>query len=197
MGILSGLSKRSSESVVTGDVDVTSVIPGVGATNLGKAEDELHTDGDTGVMGLAVRNDTQTSICNADGDYTPQTVDDKGATWVHNGTTGEVGSTTNVHEPAVNTAAIVTKAAAAAGICHVLGLAGWSYDLLPTAGSLTIEDGAGNTIFKVDIPESGPGFLPFVPGLKGTAATALVVTLAAGGAGVSGIVSLHTWTEPT
>jgi hypothetical protein len=107
----------------------------------------------------------------------------------------KAADTANQHEPAANTAAIVTKAAAGAGITHVLALVAWSYDADPTAGSLTIEDGAGTTVFKVDITAGGPGFFAFSPPLKGTANTALVATLAAGGAGVSGIVNLHTWTE--
>src|SRR5690606_39198398 len=41
-----------------GDVDVLSLVPGTGATNLGKAEDVAHSSGDTGVMALAVRRDT-------------------------------------------------------------------------------------------------------------------------------------------
>jgi len=108
---------------------------------------------------------------------------------------GKAGASGNVHEPAVNTAAVVTLAAAGAGVSHVLGLAAWSYDAAPTAGSLTIEDGAGTTIFKVDITAAGAGYFPFVPGMKGTANTAMIATLAAAGAGVDGIVSLHTWTE--
>jgi hypothetical protein len=39
-----------NSGVDIGDVDVTSVIPGTGATNLGKAEDAPHTSGDVGVM---------------------------------------------------------------------------------------------------------------------------------------------------
>ena len=53
-----------------GNVDVLSVIPGVGATNLGKAEDAEHIDGDVGVMALAVRKDTPSSY-GANGDYSP------------------------------------------------------------------------------------------------------------------------------
>lgn len=48
------------------DVDVTRVIPGTGATNLGKAEDAAHVDGDTGVMLLGVVNNTPSSNT---GDY--------------------------------------------------------------------------------------------------------------------------------
>jgi hypothetical protein len=48
------------------DVDVTRVIPGTTATALGKAEDAAHTDGDTGVLLLGVRNYTGAGT---DGDY--------------------------------------------------------------------------------------------------------------------------------
>ena len=48
------------------DVDVTRVIPGTGATNLGKAEDVASVDGDTGVMALGVREYTGAGT---DGDY--------------------------------------------------------------------------------------------------------------------------------
>ncbi len=56
------------------DVDVTRVIPGTGATNLGKAEDAGHTTGDVGVMVLGVRNDADASF-GADLDYTPVSTD--------------------------------------------------------------------------------------------------------------------------
>ncbi|MCI0526785.1 MAG: hypothetical protein L0Y56_04935, partial [Nitrospira sp.] len=54
-----------------GDVDVLSVVPGTGATNLGKAEDAVHTSGDTGVMALTVRSDAGGSLVGASGDYSP------------------------------------------------------------------------------------------------------------------------------
>lgn len=50
--------------------DITSIVPGTGATNLGKAEDGVHTSGDVGVMVLAIRSDTA-SAKGADGDYVP------------------------------------------------------------------------------------------------------------------------------
>ena len=65
-----------------GNVLVTSQIPGVGATNLGKAEDALHASGHTGVMALSVRNDTRTSFGDTDLDYVPQSMDDEGRTLV-------------------------------------------------------------------------------------------------------------------
>lgn len=62
-----------------GDVDVLSVVPGTGATNLGKAEDAVHASGDTGVMMLGVRNDNGLTAFNiTNGDYTPLAVDQFG-----------------------------------------------------------------------------------------------------------------------
>lgn len=55
-----------------GDVDVLSVVPGTGATNLGKAEDDPHNSGDVGVMMLGVRTDSPaTSFASGEGDYIP------------------------------------------------------------------------------------------------------------------------------
>ena len=66
-----------------GDVDVASVVPGTGATNLGKAEDAVHSSGDVGVMSLAVRNDAGTALA-ADGDYIPVMVNGVGSVYVAN-----------------------------------------------------------------------------------------------------------------
>lgn len=75
-----GIGKLTANSGVDiGDVDVTSVIPGTGATNLGKAEDAAHTTGDTGVLGLAVRRDANTSLVDTDGDYAPLQVNSAGS----------------------------------------------------------------------------------------------------------------------
>lgn len=69
----------ANSGVDIGDIDVTSVIPGTGATNLGKAEDAAHTSGDTGVMPLAVRRDADTALVSADGDYAPLQVNAAGS----------------------------------------------------------------------------------------------------------------------
>jgi hypothetical protein len=52
----------ANSGVDIGDVDILSVTPGTGATNLGKAEDAAHTSSDVGVMALAVRRDANTSL---------------------------------------------------------------------------------------------------------------------------------------
>ena len=68
----------SNTGVDIGDVDVTSVVPGTGATNLGKAEDAAHTTGDVGVMGLTVRQDTAAALAGTDADYQPLITDASG-----------------------------------------------------------------------------------------------------------------------
>ena len=69
----------ANSGVDIGDVDVTSVIPGVAATNLGKAIQSAQGSTDTGVAALAVRNDALADLSGADGDYTPLQVNKTGA----------------------------------------------------------------------------------------------------------------------
>lgn len=75
---------------------IDAVVPGTGATNLGKAEDAAHTTGDTGVMFLAVRNDAGGAIAGTTGDYIPLTTDANGALRV----TGGGGGTQYVEDVA-------------------------------------------------------------------------------------------------
>ncbi len=63
---------------VDGSVSVSDLVPGVGATSLGKSEDAAAGDGDTGVMMLAVRKDVAATTVGADGDYHPLEVDANG-----------------------------------------------------------------------------------------------------------------------
>lgn len=73
------------------DVDVTriqAIVPGVAATNLGKAEDAAHTTGDTGVAMLAVRTDTEAASSGTDGDYEV----------LHTDATGNLRTTTQLRD---------------------------------------------------------------------------------------------------
>ena len=81
----------ANSGVDIGDVDVTSIIPGYGATNLGKREDDAHSNLDVGVMPLAVRNDDIAAIGGADGDYAPLQVNAAGSLYTTD-STGEAGS---------------------------------------------------------------------------------------------------------
>lgn len=73
---------QANSGVDIGDVDVTSVVPGTGATNLGKAEDAGHTTGDVGVMALGVANTGDANISGTTLDYTPFATDLTGAVHV-------------------------------------------------------------------------------------------------------------------
>lgn len=67
-----------------GDVDVASVasiVPGTGATNLGKAVDSAVGATDTGVAMLAQRSDTPQTLTPADGDYVVPRADSSGRLW--------------------------------------------------------------------------------------------------------------------
>lgn len=64
-----------------GDVDVLSIIPGTGATNLGKQTDSAAGATDTGVAILGIRDDVLTTLTPADGDYTRFRVNSVGRLW--------------------------------------------------------------------------------------------------------------------
>jgi hypothetical protein len=72
----------ANSGVDIGDVDVTSVVPGTGATNLGKAIDSAVGATDTGVASLVKRVDSPSTLTPADGDYTTPQVDESGYLWV-------------------------------------------------------------------------------------------------------------------
>jgi len=77
------VSDGGGSLTVDGSVSVSGLVPGVSATSLGKAEDAVAADGDTGVMALAVRKDTAATTVGADGDYHPFEVDGNGRLWVN------------------------------------------------------------------------------------------------------------------
>jgi hypothetical protein len=97
----------------------------------------------------------------------------------------------DVHAPAVNTAAVVTYAGDPAQK-HVISGIAWSYTGgTPVGGSLQITDG-GAVVFIVDIDKSGPGGYEFPRPKMGMATnSAMVITLAAAGAGITGKVSIE------
>jgi hypothetical protein len=107
-------------------------------------------------------------------------------------------ATADVHAPDANTAAIVNYAAAGEGVSHVVSGVAWSYGGTGTlvAGNLKVSDGAGAVVFDMDITDKGWGVIVFPRPKRGTANTALTITLSAGGENVSGKVSaLNHWLE--
>lgn len=73
----------ANSGVDIGDVDITSIIPGTGATNLGKAIDTATGATDTGVLILATRDDALGALTPAEGDNVQLRTDANGALWTH------------------------------------------------------------------------------------------------------------------
>lgn len=128
-------------------------------------------------------------------------IDDAGNLYVTGGEGAEMGVTPviatvgDVNAPAVNTPAVVTYAATPGQSHYITGVAWSYYGGIPTGGNLQITD-AGAVVFDIDINEEGPGFFVF-PSPKHSAVvnTAMVITLTAGGAAVTGKLScLNHWT---
>lgn len=106
-------------------------------------------------------------------------------------------SASDVNLPAANTAAVVTYAAVS-GYRHCISGVAWSYSGgTPTGGNLLVEDISGTTVFSIDITDQGAGFFIFPkPKISAAPGTALIITLAAGGAGITGKVSIpNHWLE--
>lgn len=177
--------------------NIGAIVPGTGATNLGKAEDALHANGDVGVMMLGVRNDADAVMTTVDLSYGSISLDDVGRVKTAPVAPAAMGLAAQMNVPAVNVAAVVTLAAAGVGVQNVLHSIHWGFSAAPAAGTtLIVEDGAGTTIFTTYISAAGPGFEQFIKGGRaGTANTAMIVTLAAGGAGVFGSLTLHADTQ--
>jgi len=74
-----------NSGVDIGDVDVTSIVPLTGATNLGKAIDTAVGATDTVVGAGVMRDDALTTLTPADGDWTVLRVDSLGQLWVNLG----------------------------------------------------------------------------------------------------------------
>ena len=85
---LSALNAKFVTGTDIGDVDILSIIPGVGATNLGKAVDAPAGGTDTGVASLAMRDDALGGITPIAGDYNTLLVDANGALWTHDNVLG-------------------------------------------------------------------------------------------------------------
>jgi hypothetical protein len=81
-------------TVSTGSIDVTSIVPGVAATSLGKAIQSAQGTTDTGVAALVVRNDTLADLAGSDHDYAPLQVNATGALYTSLATAIPAGTAT-------------------------------------------------------------------------------------------------------
>ena len=104
------------------------------------------------------------------------------------------GVTGDVHQPAANTAAVVTYAANATQR-HVLDAIEFSIDTAAAAAAtkLTVEDGSGNVIFATRVGTAlGRQRIVFDPPKAGTVNTAMIVTVSApGGTSVAALSCDH------
>jgi len=81
---LGNLGTVTTVTTVTTLSGTTTLTPGTGAANLGKAEDAVAASGDTGVMALGVRRDALTTSASAAADYSEMAVDRFGAMLTRN-----------------------------------------------------------------------------------------------------------------
>jgi hypothetical protein len=102
----------------------------------------------------------------------------------------------DIHAPAANTAAVVTYPAPPA-LSHVITGVAWSYSGgIPVGGRLTVVTTTHGTVFDIDIAEEGAGAITFPVPKMAAPTDVMTVTLAAGGAAITGKVNvLSHWVE--
>jgi hypothetical protein len=170
----------------------SSIVPGTGATNLGKAEDAQHTTGDVGVMALGVRaaSPTERSAGPTDGDYEPFATNEVGAVWVSETPSANGGaSTMNATSSDGGTALTSTAQAIKASAGCVYGY--YIYNPNATAqfvqfyntasGSVTV--GTTNPLFMLTIPATSGANLFINTGIQFSTAISWAATSTAGGNG--------------
>ena len=150
----------ASDGTDIGNVDVASVIPGTGATNLGKAIDSASGANDVGVATLAVRDDALSALTPVEGDWVPLRVNSTGALHV----TGGGGGTQYNEDDAVpanptGTALLVERDDALGGIIPAAG--DWTQLFCDANGALWTHDDAldaalSGSELQVDVVASLP-----------------------------------------
>lgn len=169
----------ANSGVDIGDVDVTSVVPGSGATNLGKAEDAGHTTGDVGVMALAIRDDTLGATSGAELDYEPLHTDKDGALWVQpkvSDCLDEALSNTDG-----NSTASTVFGATASNRNYITAVSVFRSDAGATLAYVDFRDGtSGSVIWRMPLPPNGGSVMSSdKPLFKTTANTALAFDVSA------------------
>lgn len=183
----------ANSGVDIGDVDVTSVIAGTGATNIGKAEDAGHSSGDTGVAAWGWRNDTISAPTNADADYSPISVDKYGrpivvedagpeARAVGSATTTGTGDTSVVAASGNGSLRTYVKACQVANTGSATSLITWK------------DGNAGSTLGYTIAPTGGGSNIVFPMPLRTTANTAFY--FAAGSASTTIYVTCQGYYAP-
>jgi hypothetical protein len=105
-------------------------------------------------------------------------------------------SSADVSAPSSSTAAVITYAAVPGKSHHINNIYVSYVGGAPAGGNLKIEDGSGTVIFNIDIAAAGTYSFSFGTAKRGTANTAMIITLTDPGDGVTGKLSVGDhWTE--
>jgi len=120
----------------TGSVTVISVVPGTGATNLGKTVDAVGGATDTGVVALVQRKDTLATLTPADGDYVRLRTNNRGALWMKPDGNVTVDGTVTANLGTI--AGVATETTAAAILADTAAM---DTNLATIAGGTTSIDG--------------------------------------------------------
>lgn len=107
-----------------------------------------------------------------------------------------LGASANGNIPGSPNVTATVTFAAVTGKRHIITGVAWSYDATPTGGSIVVADNLLGTLLSLTITASGPGFIIFPLPVASDLDAQITITLAAGGASVSGRVwALNHWTE--
>lgn len=176
----------ANSGVDIGDVDVTSVIPGTGATNLGKAIDTATGATDTGVLALGTRDDVLATLTPVDGDNVQTRTDKYGATWVESVPTEAdlaTMSTAHVKKYYTNSGAVtdgIVWSPAAGKRWYITSI----FINVSAAATVTLEDdlsGGDSAIWKAELAANSGWSSTFpVPWFSGEDAADLIITTSAG-----------------
>jgi len=104
-------------------------------------------------------------------------------------------NTAHLSVPAGNTASVITLPAAGIDVHNVVSELFWSYSAAPAGGRITIQDGIGSFVFDLDIIAGGPDSISFKRPKRGTANTAMIITLAAAGGVIVGKLNITAYLE--
>lgn len=169
-------------------VSADAVVPGTGATNLGKAEDAVHASGDTGVAALAVRDDTLNSTSGTEGDYEMLHTTADGALWVTQAPSTSNGWSTFMASSGDGSTALTNTAQAVKASAGTLG--GWyiynpnataAYVIIYNVASGSVTVGTTNPQMVLAIPATSAANVEFGNGINFTTAIAVAATTTGGG----------------
>lgn len=184
LGVVSTAARPVSlGAIITNTPSVNLGSGGTGATSLGKAEDAVHTSGDTGVAVWGVRAPASpAAFTSAAGDYSPILTDAEGKLVVASAAADPANTVQQVTDLTTTTNVAIVAAGAAGIRNYVTDL---TFDNTGAAAArVTVDDGT-TRIFTATVP-AGQTFTKFFETpLRGTAATAVNARL-----GVAGTVTV-------